>query len=249
LSQDDAALKAAIEDVSLVAGELRDLRQKIQHYGDASKRLDKLSDSLLKLSESVTAMQKDFTSILRKAELVQTHIEQGSNAVDTLVSGIPDVVSRIEATDTAKSTAEFTKLLGEVRNLMLAQQSTTQGMQAVIDGFSDLSGELKSITDSTNQQAQLLQLVNQVLMQNVAGPVNENARLLGDLKADVHEVSVGANKATEGMASLSIKLMKEIESMRKEIVTLRGNVSSSNKTLKEQSDRIDTLSKKKGLLF
>lgn len=108
----------AIENVSLVAGELRDLRQKIHHYGDASKRLDKLSDSLLKLSESVTAMQRDFQSILRKAELVQTHIEQGCNAVETLVSGIPDVVSRIEATDTSKSTAEFTQLLGQVRDLI-----------------------------------------------------------------------------------------------------------------------------------
>lgn len=122
-------------------------------------------------------------------------------------------------------------------------------MQVVIDRFAGLSGELQSVRDSTSEQGQLLQLVNQVLMQNVAGPVNESARLLGDLKADVHGVSVGANKATEGMASLAIKLMKEIESMRKEIVTLRADVSSSNNALKEQSDRIDVLSKRKGLLF
>ncbi len=86
-------------------------------------------------------------------------------------------------------------------------------------------------------------------MQNVAGPVNENTRLLGDLKADVYGASVGANKATEGMATLSIKLMKEIENIKKEISTLRSDVSSSNKVLKEQSDRIEVLSKKKGLLF
>lgn len=239
MGQDDEAFKAAIDDVNSVAEELRELRQKIQHYGEASKRLDKLSESLLKLSESVTTMQNDFASIVHRAEQVQTHIQQGSSAVETLVAEIPEVVARIEATDTAKAIAEFTKFLEEVRELVFAHQSTTQGIQT---GFSGLSEELKSIKDSTSQQAHLLQLVNQVLMQNVAGPINENTRLLGDLKADVQGVSAGANKATDGMASLSAKLMNEIE-------RLRNEVSSSNKLIKDQSVRIDALAKKKGLIF
>jgi hypothetical protein len=65
------------------------------------------------------------------------------------------------------------------------QQDATQGFRSVIEGFAGLEKELNSIKESSGQQIKLLQLVNQVLMQNVAGPVTENTRLLGDLKSNV----------------------------------------------------------------
>lgn len=249
MGQEDESLKAAIDDIGVVAAELRELRLKIQQYGEATKRLDKVSDSLIKLTESVTSVQRGMESIIQRAGQVQTDMEASRGTFEAMTASIPGVVAKIEATDAAKNVAEFTQLLAEVRDLIYSQQGAAQGIQSVVDAFSGLSIDLKSIKESTSQQAQLLQLVNQVLMQNVAGPVNENARLLGELKTDIQDVGVGANKATEGMATLSVKLIKEIESLRNDLFVLRGDVSSSAQLIKDQGARIEVLSKKKGLLF
>jgi methyl-accepting chemotaxis protein len=249
MGQDEEALKAAIDDVNTVANELRDLQQKIQHYGEATKRLDKVGDALVKLSEGITSMHHGVASIVKRAEQAHADMTNSQAAVEALVSSVPDVVSRIEASNTTESIREFTKLLGEVRDMMKSQQDATQEMQSLVKGFAEVAADLKSVKESSGQQTQLLQLINQVLMQNVAGPVSENTRLLGDLKTNVQSVESGVDKATGGMATLSVKLINEIESMRKEISSLKGEASSSNQMLKEQSSRLDAMSKKKGLLF
>jgi methyl-accepting chemotaxis protein len=249
MSQDDETLKAAIDDVNTVANELRDLRQKIQHYGEASKRLDKVGDAVVKLSEGITSIYQGIASIVQRAELIHTDITNSRTAVEAMTSSVPDVVARIEASDTARSIGEFTKLLGEVRDVLENQQDETQGFRSVIEGFAGLKAELNSIKESSGQQIKLLQLVNQALMQNVAGPVTKNTQLLGDLKSNVQGVELGAAKVAEGITSLSVKLFKEIKSMRNELSTLRGDVLSSNELIKDQSGRLDTLSKKRGLLF
>jgi len=249
MSQDDEALKAAIDDVNIVANELRDLQQKIQQYGEATTRLDKLGEALVKLSEGIKSIHQGIASIVQRAEQVHTDMTNSRTAVEAMMSSVPDVVARIEASDATGSIREFAKLLGEVRDLMLNQQDATQGMQSVVKGFAELEAELKSVKESSGQHTHLLQLINQVLMQNVAGPVSENTRLLGDLKTNVQGVESGVDKAVGGMETLSVKLSSDIESMRKEISLMRAEASSSNQMLKEQSSRLDVMSKKKGLLF
>ena len=145
MSQDEEALKAAIDDVNTVANELRDLQQKIQQYGEATKRLEKVGDALVKLSEGITSMHQGVASIVKRAEQAHTDITNSRTAVEALMSSVPDVVARIEASDTTESIREFTKLLGEVRDMMMSQQDATQGMQSVVKGFAELADEIKSV--------------------------------------------------------------------------------------------------------
>ena len=249
MSMDNEELKTAIDDVNVVAGELRELRQNIQHYGEAAKRLDRVSDSLVKLGDSMTSIQRGIEHIVHRAEQVHVNLESSRNAVDTMTATIPDVVARIEASDSSKSGAEFLKMLSETRDLILSQQSVVRSMQLVVDNVASMSKELRFIKDETAQQTQLMQLVNQALMQNVATPVNENTRLLNALEGKVQDMQKGNIKVAEGVATLTVRLCKEIEALKSELSSLRGDNSTTNDILVDYGAKIETLSKKKGIFF
>jgi methyl-accepting chemotaxis protein len=203
----------------------------------------------VKLSESVTTIQKGIQSVVQRAEQAHGQMESSRGAVEAMTSTIPDIVNRIEASDAAKKISEFSSLLAELRDLISSQQGLTQGMQSVADQFSVFSTEIQSVKHSMGQQGQLLQLINQVLMQNVAGPVTENTRLLADIKGGIQDIGQGANKASEGMASVSIRLIKEVEALRKDVSALRADVSTSNHSLEDQRMLLEKAANKKGFSF
>lgn len=223
--QDNDALKVAIDDVNSVAIALRELREKTQAYGEAATRLDKVSDALIQLSDGVTSMRTGIASIVQRAENIYVTLTNSQSTVETMTATIPEVLARIEASDTSKSIAEFTKLLNEVRDVVRNQQDTTLDMRMVIDGFSGISTELRNIKESLIQPTQMLQLLNQVLMQNVAGPVSENARLLGELKSKLHGIEATATKSDEDEAAFRQWLANEIEVIHTEIDKLHGEPS------------------------
>lgn len=178
MSQENDAMKAAIDDVNAVAKELNELRQKILQYGEATKRLDKVCESLTRLSEGVTTIQNGVESVVQRAESTCQQMEASRSAVEAMTSTIPDVVTRIESSDVTKNVTEFSEILSEIRALITSQQGTFLGFQSVVDQFSGVSTDVRSIKETAGQHGQLLQLINQVLMQNVAGPVTESSRLL-----------------------------------------------------------------------
>ena len=249
MEQHNEELRAAIDDVNSAANALRELRERIQTYGEATTRLDTVSDALIKLSAGVECMHTGVAAIVQRAEAIQTALQGNQSVVELLTASVPEIVARIEASDTTKSIADFTKLLQQTRETLRTQEEVAQGLRASIDAFSSLAADLRSMRDSSGQQAQLLQLINQVLMQNIAGPVNESVRHLGDIKSKLHDLEKDSTKSADGMRSHSEKLFKEIEATRSEIISLRAESTSAKRLLEEQSARIEALSKRKGLIF
>lgn len=222
MSQDNDALQSAVDDVNSVANALRELREKIHAYGEAATRLDKVSDALVQLSDGVASMRTGIESIVQRAEKIDATLVKSHLVVETMTASIPDVIDRIEASDNSKSIADFTKLLDEVRDVVRNQEDTTLGMRTVIEGFSGISTELRNIKESSIQPPQMLQLLNQVVMQIVAGPVSENTRLLGELKIKLHGIEAAATKSVEDEAAFRQRLANEIEVIHTEIDKLHG---------------------------
>jgi len=181
---------------------------------------------LIQLSDGVTSMRTGIAAIVQRAESIDATLINSHSTVENITAAIPDVIARIEASDTSKSIAEFTKLLGEVRDVVRNQQDTTLDLRAVIDGFAGMSAELRNIKEALIQPEQMLQLLTQVLMENVAGPVRENARLLGELKEKVHEVQAIETKSNETEAAFRAWLVNEITVIHEKIDALRDEPST-----------------------
>lgn len=224
MDQNDEVLRTAINDVNTVTSALQDLRQKIQNYGEASKRLDMVSDALIKLSETVSLVHQGIVAIVQRADQVYEHIESSRMSVDAMTNSIPMVVERIESSDVTKGLAEFTRMLSEVRDLISNQQGLTNSLQSHINQMSSLTSDTRSILDSMGQQGQLLQVINQAVGQ-------------------------GATKTSEGMALLSTRLLGEFEAVKKELTSLRTGVADSNKFLREQKILLEKAANKKGFSF
>ena len=244
MNQVDDALKLAIDDVNSVANALRELREKTQAHGEATARLDKVSDALIQLSDGVTSMRTGIASIVQRAESIDATLINSQSTVEKITAAVPDVLARIEASDTAKSIAEFTKLLGEVRDVVRNQQDTTLALRTVIDGFAGMSAELRNIKEALIQPEQMLQLLSQVLMAHVAGPARENARLLGELKEKVQEVETIEIKSNETEAAFRVWLVNEITVIHEKIDALRGKPSTIAQLAEKTTSLFESWNKK-----
>ena len=237
MNQVDDALKLAIDDVNSVANALHELREKTQAYGEATNRLDKVSDALIQLSDGVTSMRTGIASIVQRAESIDVTLTNSHSTVENITAAIPDVIARIEASDTSKSITEFTKLLGEVRDVVRNQQDTTLDLRAVIDGFAGMSAELRNIKEALIQPDQMLQLLTQVLMENVAGPARENARLLGELKDKFQRFESTTTKSNDEATLFHVRFASEIEIIHTKIDKLQGEPSKIVQTAVETGEK------------
>ena len=191
-------MKNAMEDVTSVAEELHKLHLQVKQYETSSKRMDGISNVLVGLSESVKQMEGKFSNALISAESI-------GKSVEGLLSSVPDVIGKIEASDAARSISELSNTLTEAKGLIESNRVVVDSLMAnMIDDREYHSKTIQDIGDKTErlvkdlaQQSQMLQLINQVLTQNVATSVTRNTKSITEIKSLIEEVGTkSANKVS-----------------------------------------------------
>lgn len=250
-------MMTAVNEVSLVAEEIKALQQRIQQYAESSKRLDGVCGSLQELSRSVSKMQELFGFQLGKSSEAAERLGEITASVERLTDSIPSVVQRIEASDIAKASSEFTDSLAQLREIIATSQQEVGNTQAAlvaerrqteatlremgertdkaIATIGKLSSDLATVVTTAAQHSQLLQLMNQVLMQNVATPIAEQTRALAAIQTRVEEFQKGTEKSVDGMAKLSSQLLHGLAEIRTQ--------------LQFQGEQIEVMKSKKGFFL
>jgi hypothetical protein len=193
----------AMEDVTSVAEELHKLHLQVKQYETSSKRMDGISNVLVGLSESVKQMEGKFSNALISAESI-------GKSVDGLLSSVPDVIGKIEASDAARSISELSNTLTEAKGLIESNRVVVDSLMAnMIDDREYHSKTIQSIGDKTEclvkdlaQQSQMLQLINQVLTQNVATSVTRNTKSIAEIKSLIDEVETKSTKKISALETL-----------------------------------------------
>jgi hypothetical protein len=233
-------LMAAMEEVTSAADELHKLHKQIKHYADSSKRMTVVSDALLELSKVIKQMEDKFASALAKADSTQQSVAE-------LLKSLPGVIDRIESSDAAKSISEFTAALAETKSFIESNKVVVDTLKANVMNereqqsktILEISEKTERLVKDVGQQSQLLQLINQVVTQNVAGSVSENTRTIAEIKSLLEGVGV---KSTESINLSTIKLQKELAKLRSEVELFKLMAEKNYQLL-------EAMSKKKGVFF
>ena len=193
----------AMEDITSVAEELHKLHLQVKLYETSSKRMDGISNVLVGLSESVKQMEGKFSNALISAESI-------GKSVDELLSSVPDVIGKIEASDAARSISELSNTLTEAKGLIESNRLVVDSLMAnMIDDREYHSKTIQDISDKTEclvkdlaQQSQMLHLINQVLTQNVATSVTRNTKSITEIKSMLDEAETKSNKKVSTLETL-----------------------------------------------
>lgn len=196
-------MMSAMEDVTSVAEELHKLHLQVKQYETSSKRMDGISNVLVGLSESVKQMEGKFSNALISAESI-------GKSVEGLLSSVPDVIGKIEASDAARSISELSNALTEAKGLIESNRVVVDSLMAnMIDDREYHSKTIQDIGDKTErlvkdlaQQSQMLQLINQVLTQNVATSVTRNTKSITEIKSLIDDVATKSTKDVSALESL-----------------------------------------------
>lgn len=125
-------LATAVQEVSAVAVELREVKKRADQYGQASARLQEVSGALEHLVKAVTGMQAQFHELLSKADSVVGGIEQVRQTADAAARSVPEIVARIEAADVSRLVGAFSQSLEAVSTRIAAQASAIEHLQALL---------------------------------------------------------------------------------------------------------------------
>lgn len=265
------AMVSAVQEVTSVAEELRALRDRVKQYGDASKRLAGFSDVLKDLNGSLLRIKEAFSGALDQATYAQEMATEGKRAVENLVASVPEVVKRIEATDVARSMGSFSSAMEQLGQLLDSHQKSVVNLsknfseereghaaklddiilriEKVLAGVSFTSAEIRGLQESVSHHSNSLQGLSDLVSSELSPLGKRNAEALGDLKNAVSEVQRDGAKGIDVLAEFSAKMLREIAAMRDELGGAKQMLEVQGKTIAQQAQALDELSKKKRGFF
>jgi len=125
-------LSAAVQEVTSVAEELREVRRRAEQYGQSTARLEEVSSALTQLAKSVSGMQTQFQELLTQASAGAAQIEKAQLTAEATLKTVPDVVERIERSDVTKGVEAFAASLDAVNGRIEAQLAATERLQMLL---------------------------------------------------------------------------------------------------------------------
>ncbi|KXU87132.1 hypothetical protein CR51_35955 [Caballeronia megalochromosomata] len=267
MNTSDEAIVTAVEEVSSVAEELKRLRDKIKQYADASQRLNDIGSILEELNSNVGRIRDAFTSALQHVVLTQAHAKSSQESVEKLVSSVPVIIARIEASDaaaTAQSLADAMNSLGgllrsheksleEVASRFtteLAAQAMTlhdlrQRVDVGVEAVGNLASEVHGLHESTSEGTEILRAINSVVRGDLPSKINTSQKCVSELRDVVEQMRKDTNQSEDSTAEYRGKVLGELALLRVQLDSASKNLSEQNGIIQRQGVLLDELSKKK----
>ncbi|MCO4861243.1 hypothetical protein MKD38_06130 [Cupriavidus sp. WGlv3] len=267
MSTGDEAIENAVDELNAVAGELKQLRDKIKQYGDASERLSDVGGLLNKLNDNVGRIHGAFSSALEHVELTHAHARSSKESVEELVGSIPSIVERIEASDAAATAQSLSdamdslgimlldhkKSLDEVAirfTAELASQATTirqlhERVDIGLEALGNLASEVHILRDSTSAGAQALLALNTAFCEDLSPKVTSNQSSLRELSNSVGQLQKDTSRSAESMTGYAGKMLHEMSLLKEQFGSALKTLSEQNETIQRQGALLDEMSKRK----
>lgn len=262
---------AAVEDVSSVAEELRGLRDKMKQYGDASKRLNEVSEVIRELAGSVANIRAAFSSAFEQVKLTQMHADTSQKAVEQLVGSIPAIVSRIEASDVTGSVQAFSDSMDKLGAMLHTHEESfglvvkqfsdaraaqsdamgalTERVERVLSALTGISADVRGLQDTSSQSFQKLRSISDAVNENLSPKLQSTNQSLDELTGLVKQLNQNTNSVADGMAETASRMIREMTSIRDELGEARKVIGNQESALLRQGELIEILSKQKKSWF
>lgn len=242
-------LAAAVQEVQMVAAELREVKRRADQYGQASARLQEVSVALEHLANAVAGMQVHFHELLAKATSVSSGIEQARLTAEATVRSVPDVVERIEATDVSRQVGVFSQSIEAVNTRISAQVAAIENMQALLAQerdqqrkmFDDIAARSERVaSDVAYLRAAAESRANQA--DPVSGQLKELHAMLTALSDPIASTQAASDKAANASTMYGHKGFQAVVALAKKVEAIQSS-------LDEQQRLLTAIKDKKGFTF
>lgn len=235
-------LVAAVEDLTTVATELREVRKRSEQYGQATTRLQEVSNALGHLVKAVSGMHTHYQELIARGDTVIARMDQARLATDATLNRVPEVVSRIENSDVSKNVGEFSRALAAVSDRIAGQLSTLERIQTVLAEERDIQMRmLEDIAARTERITGAMERIGHDVT-FLRGAAESQG---GQVEPLLNEVKIGraaSDKAANAAAVYGHKALQVLSELSSKVETMQASLDA-------QSNELAAIKRKKGIVF
>lgn len=261
------AIVQAVEEVSSVAAELKRLRDSIKQYSDASQRLKEIGTILEELNAGVGKIHGAFTSALEHVAATHGQAQTSKDSIEKLVNSVPEIVERIESSDTAVAARSVNESVGALSVLIrahekslndvsarlaseLISQTTTlsnlrQRVDAGLEAVDLLTSEVRQLRESATESSQLLRTLNGTVSDDLSSKVSLNQKSMSELIGLMDQLSQDSVRSEENMNGHAGNILSELVLLKEQMASAQRAMSDQNNALERHGALLNEMSKRK----